>query len=466
MVAGGMQVAPRTAQARACKENETAATTPRSRAHRSDAIARSRDPRGKPRFRVPRLLRVLGPGIITGASDNDPSGIGTYSVAGASYGFGLLWLAWFTLPLMAAIQNICARIGQASGKGLTSIVKQYYPAWLAYPFCVVLLIANTVTIGADLGAMAAGVNLLSGAPARVVLAPMAVLVVAALVVGRYKAIAGVLKWLTLFLLAYVVAAFIVQPNWMEVLKATVVPHISTDSKFMSVVVAVLGTTITPYMWFWQTSEEVEEQVSKGETQLRQRRGTTERAVRDREMDINFGAIVSNAVMFFIILTCGATLFTHGQHDITSAADAAQALTPLGGSVTRDLFGIGLIGMGLLAIPVLAGSSAYALCEACNWQVGLDRPLHTVPQFYAVIAAATGVGMALNFTSINPIDALVLASVINGIAAPFLLAVIMLVANHRYIMAGHRNGIVSNVLGWISTAVMGVAAVALFFTLGN
>ncbi|HLG73530.1 MAG TPA: divalent metal cation transporter [Chloroflexota bacterium] len=409
---------------------------------------------------------MLGPGIITGASDNDPSGIGTYSVAGASYGFGMLWLSWFTLPLVATCQNISARIGQASGKGLTTLVKEYYPAWLAYPFCILLLIANTVTIGADLGAMAAGVNLLAGVPANVVIVPVALLLVAAMVFGRYRAIAAVLKWLTLFLLAYMVTAFVVRPNWPQVLLAAVTPHLSTDPKFISTLVAVLGTTITPYMWFWQTSQEVEEQVAEGQTKLRQRRGTTERAVQDRQLDVNFGSIVSNSVMFFVILTTGATLFTHGQHNVQSAADAAAALAPLGGSASRWLFGVGFIGMGLLAVPVLAGSTAYALCEACNWRVGLDRALHTVPQFYAVIAVATGLGLVLNFTGINPIDALLLASVINGVAAPLILAIIMLVANHPHIMAGHRNGVVSNTLGWLTTGLMAAAAIALLLTLGQ
>lgn len=435
---------------------------------RSNGQRRSASHRPSPKGPPPlqRLPRVLGPGLITGASDNDPSGIGTYSVAGASYGFAMLWLAWFTLPLMAAAQNICARIGQASGKGLTTLVKQHYPAWLAYPFTILLLVANTVTIGADLGAMAAGVNLLTGLPARMVLVPVALLLVAALIFGRYRVIASVLKWLTLFLLAYVAAAFVIRPNWGSVLQATVTPRLSFDAKFISTLVAVLGTTITPYMWFWQTSEEVEEQVARGETKLGQRRGTTERAVRNRQIDVNFGAVVSNAVMFFVLLTTGATLFAHGEHDIGSVADAAQALAPLAGGATKYLFGIGFIGMGLLAIPVLAGSSAYALCEACDWKVGLDRPVHTVPQFYAVIALATVVGMALNFTSLNPIDALVLASVVNGVAAPFILAVIMLVANQPHIMAGYRNGWLSNVLGWLTTGVMGAAAVALVLTIGQ
>jgi NRAMP (natural resistance-associated macrophage protein)-like metal ion transporter len=447
----------------------------REQAHRANAHAPAAEAKSgaknsrrkaTPRRPVRRLLGVLGPGLITGASDNDPSGIGTYSVAGASYGFGMLWLAWFTLPLMAAIQNICARIGQASGKGLTTVVKENYPDWLVYPFCLLLLCANTVTIGADLGAMAAGVNLLTGVPSQLVLVPMALLVIAALVFGRYQAIAGVLKWLTLFLLAYVVTAFLIKPQWPQVLGAAASPRITLKADFISTLVAVLGTTITPYMWFWQTSQEVEEQVAGGDTSVKQRRGTTERNVRNRQLDVNFGAVVSNAVMFFIMLTTGATLFAHGQHDINSAADAAQALAPLAGNAARYLFGIGFIGMGLLAIPVLSGSSAYALCEAFRWKVGLDRPVHRVPQFYVVIAVATAVGLILDFTGINPIQALVLASVLNAVVAPFILVVIMLVANHPRIMLRHRNGIVSNVLGWFTTALMGAAAVALLLTLGH
>ncbi|HEU0168745.1 MAG TPA: Nramp family divalent metal transporter [Chloroflexota bacterium] len=412
------------------------------------------------------MLRSIGPGLITGASDNDPSGIGTYSVVGASFGFSMLWLSWFTLPLVAAVQNICARIGQASGKGLTTVVKQHYPRWIVYAFCALLLVANTITIGADLGAMAAGVNLLTGISARIVLAPIAVLVVVALVLGRYRAIENVLRWLVLFLLAYVIAAFLTHPSWPQVALATFTPQIKLDPKFISTLVAVLGTTITPYMWIWQTSQEVEEEVEHGEENVRQRRGTTDRLVRRRELDVNLGCVISNVVMFFIMLVAGAELFAHGKHDINSAADAAQALAPLAGGAAKYLFGIGFIGMGLLAIPVLAGSSAYSLCETFDWPVGLGRPLHRVPQFYLVIALATLVGMLLNFTSINPIDALVLASAVNGLIAPFILAIIMLAANHPAIMAGHPNGRLSNVLGWLTTAVMGVAAIALLATWGH
>lgn len=434
------------------------------RAGHAPRRAGRKEARGKSQLR--RFSRIIGPGIVTGASDNDPSGIGTYSVAGATFGMSMLWLSWATLPLMAAIQNICARIGISSGKGLTTVVKQNFPAWLVYPFCLLLLAANAVTIGADLGAMAAGVNLITGVPDRAVLVPMAVLVVAGLVFGRYRNITTILKWLVLFLFAYVLTAFFARPDWGSVLRHTFEPELRVDGKFISMVVAILGTTITPYMWFWQTSQEVEVQVAKGETKLNQRRGASEEAIADRQLDINVGAVVSNAVMFFILLTAASTLFVRGQHDIKSAADAAKALGPLAGGAARHLFGIGLIGMGLLAVPVLAGSSAYALCEVFEWKVGLDRPLHTVPQFYGILTLSTLVGLALNFTSVNPIDALVLSSTLNGVVAPIILTVIMLAANNQHVMAGHRNGVLSNVFGWLTTAVMWAAAIALFLTLGK
>jgi NRAMP (natural resistance-associated macrophage protein)-like metal ion transporter len=435
--------------------------------HEPSHDARAPKPKARRKGRpsqLRRLFRIVGPGIIAGASDNDPSGIGTYSVAGTTYGFSMLWLAWVTLPMLAAIQNICARIGNASGKGLTTVVKQNYPAWLVYPFCFLLLAANTITIGADLGAMAAGLNLLTGVAPRFVLVPMALLVVGGMVFGHFKDIERVLKWLTLFLLSYVVTGFLTHPDWKDVLRQTFTPQLTLDGGFIKMIVAILGTTLTPYMWFWQTSQEVEVEVAKGESELKQRRGGDEREIRDRQLDINLGAIVSNSIMFFIIMTTGATLFAGGKHDIQSAADAAQALGPLAGGAAQYLFGIGFLGMGLLAIPVLAGSSAYALSEACNWKVGLDRPLRTVPQFYGILALATVVGLSLDFTSINPMDALVLSAMINGAVAPVVLAVIMLVANNPRIMRRHRNGVMTNIFGWLTVAVMALAAAALFVTL--
>ncbi|HEY8694664.1 MAG TPA: divalent metal cation transporter [Chloroflexota bacterium] len=416
--------------------------------------------------RVRRFFRVLGPGLITGASDDDPSGIGTYSVAGAAYGFSLLWLAWVTFPMMAAVQAICARIGSVSGRGIASLVKSYYPSWVVYPVCLLLLAANTINIGADLGAMAASINMFTGLPSQLVVVPIALAIIALMVFAQYRTVVTIFKWLTLALFAYVVAAFLVKANWADVLHHTFIPEFRSDGAFVAMVVAILGTTISPYLFFWQASQEVEEDVAHGNESVRQRKGTTDVQMEERHMDVNVGMGISNLVMFFIILTTGATLFASGQNTISSANDAAQALVPLAGAAAQWLFGLGLLGTGLLAIPVLAGSASYAVSEAFGWKVGLDRPVHRVPQFYAVMVLATVVGLALNFTSINPFDALVLTAVVNGVIAPILLVLVMLIANNRRIMLDRTNGVWSNALGWLTTAVMTVAAVALFLTLGK
>ena len=416
--------------------------------------------------RVRRFFRVLGPGLITGASDDDPSGIGTYSVAGAAYGFSLLWLAWVTFPMMAAVQAICARIGSVSGRGIASLVKTYYPSWVVYPVCLLLLVANTINIGADLGAMAASINMFTGLPSRLVVVPIALAIVALMVFAQYRTVVTIFKWLTLSLFAYVITAFLVKANWADVLRHTFIPEFRSDGAFVATVVAILGTTISPYLFFWQASQEVEEDVAQGNESVRQRIGTTDVAMEERHMDVNVGMGISNLVMFFIILTTGATLFASGQHTIASANDAAQALVPLAGNAAQWLFGLGLLGTGLVAIPVLAGSASYAVNEAFGWKVGLDRPVHRVPQFYAVMVLATVVGLALNFTAINPIDALLLTSVINGLVAPILLVVVMLIANNKRVMLDRTNGVWSNALGWLTTSVMAVAAVALFLTLGK
>lgn len=416
--------------------------------------------------KVRRLFRVLGPGLITGASDDDPSGIGTYSVAGAAYGFSLLWLAWITFPMMAAVQAICARIGSVSGRGIASLIKTYYPSWVVYPVCLLLLAANTINIGADLGAMAASINMFTGLPPRLVVGPVALAIVVLMVFTRYRTVVTIFKWLTLSLFAYVITAFLVKANWADVLHHTFIPEFRSDGAFVAMVVAIFGTTISPYLFFWQASQEVEEDVAKGKESVRQRIGTTDVDMEERHMDVNVGMGISNLVMFFIILTTGATLFASGKNTIASANDAALALEPLAGNAAQLLFGLGLLGTGLLAIPVLAGSASYAVSEAFKWRVGLDRPVHTVPQFYGVMVLATVVGLALDFTSINPIDALVLTAVVNGVVAPILLVLVMLIANNKRIMLDRANGAWSNVLGWFTTLVMAVAAVALFLTLGK
>ena len=413
-----------------------------------------------------RFLRQLGPGLITGASDDDPSGIGTYSVAGAAYGFSTLWLALITFPMMAVVQAICARIGMASGRGIASLVRLHYPRWLVYVIGALVFVANTINIGADLGAMAASINLFTGAPVRLVVAPLAVLVVGLLVLARYQLIVSVFKWLTVALFAYVITGLIAHPPAIDVLRHTFVPELRWDGGFIATVVAILGTTISPYLFFWQASQEVEEEVEQGHTALRQRIGTTQRKIGRRQLDVAVGMAVSNVVMYFIILTTGATLFLQGKRDVPDANAAAQALAPLAGPAAQWLFGVALLFTGLLAVPVLAGSAAYVLSDAFKWKVGLNRPVHRVPQFYAVMALATGIGLVLNFTPLNPISALVFTSIVNGAIAPVLLVVIMLIANDREIMKSHVNGVASNVVGWATTGLMSAAAVAMFLTLGR
>jgi NRAMP (natural resistance-associated macrophage protein)-like metal ion transporter len=352
-----------------------------------------------------RMLKILGPGFITGASDDDPSGIGTYSVAGASFGFATLWMALFTFPLMASVQFICAKIGLVSGEGLASLLRKHYSRWLLYPAVLALVIANTINAGADIGAIAASFNLLIPIPAYWFVVPIVALILALQIFGSYRLIANIFKWLTLALFAYIGAVLLSQPNWSEVLHATFVPSIQLNAAFLATVVAILGTTISPYLFFWQADEEVEEQISMGRRRLWQRRGATNAEMRYAWWDVNIGMFFSNVVMYFIILATGATLFQSGQTTIQSATDAAQALRPLAGDAATVLFALGLIGSGFLAVPILTGSAAFGVAEAFGWRRGLDEKPWRARPFYAVIVVATLVGMLINFLGINPIAAL-------------------------------------------------------------
>jgi len=418
---------------------------------------------GPKRGPVKSILKLLGPGLITGASDDDPSGIGTYSQAGASTGFATLWLALITFPLMAAVQFICAKVGMVSGVGLAGVLRKHYPRWILFPAVALLVIANTINAGADIGAIAASINLLVPIDAVWLIVPIALLLLAMQIWGSYRLIANIFKWLTLALFAYIGAAFFAKPDIGEVLKGTFLPTFRLDKTFLSLLVAILGTTISPYLFFWQASEEVEEEISMGRTTLEQRKGATKSELKFAAWDVNIGMLFSNAVMYFIILATGATLFKAGLTNIQSATDAAQALRPLAGDASGILLAVGLIGSGLLAVPILTGSAAYAVSEAFGWKYGLDRKPGLAKQFYGVIAASTLVGMLINFVGINPIDALFWTAVINGLIAPPLLVLLMLVSNNRQVMGDKVNGIPSNVLGWAATAVMFMAAIALAFT---
>jgi NRAMP (natural resistance-associated macrophage protein)-like metal ion transporter len=415
---------------------------------------------------VRRFLKILGPGFISGAADDDPSGIGTYATAGASLGFATLWTALLTFPLMAAVQLVCARIGMVTGKGLAGVLRDHYPRWLLYGAVIGLFVANTINVGADLAAIAASVNLLvPGLPIAPLVLPIALAILALQIWGSYRLIARVFKWLTLALLAYIGSAFFARPEWGEVLAATFVPTIRLDQTFLLSLVAILGTTISPYLFFWQATQEVEEEQSMGRTQLWRRRGATDRELRYAALDVNVGMFFSILVMYFIMLATAATLHQAGQTDIRSAADAAQALRPLAGDLSTILLAVGLIGSGVLAVPILSGSAAYALSEAFGWKYGLDENPGRARQFYAVIATATLVGVGIDYLGINPIDALFFTAVINGFVAPPLLVLIMLVANNRKVMGQRTNGRLTSILGWGAAAVMFLAAGVLVLTIG-
>ncbi|MBC5809418.1 MAG: divalent metal cation transporter [Candidatus Eremiobacteraeota bacterium] len=408
-----------------------------------------------------KFLRILGPGIIVGASDDDPSGIGTYAVAGAQFGYATLWLAPITVPLMAAVQYISAKIGLTTGEDLAATLRRNYPHPVVITVATLLVAANAINAGADIGAIAASLNLLvPKIPPATLVIPIGAALLALQIWGSYRTIAGIFKWLTLSLFAYVAAAFFAHPDWHAVLNATLIPHISFKSDYLMTLVAILGTTISPYMLFWQAAQEVEEDKALGRAALRQRRGTTKNEKRFALLDICVGMLFSNLVMYFIILTTGATLFVHGQHHIETAADAAKALVPFAGRWAEWLLAAGMIGAGALAVPVLTASSAYALGGAFGWKVGLSEHPGRAPRFYWVIVLSTFVGVGMNFLGIKAVDALFWTAVINGFLAPVVLAVLMIVSGNRKIMGQSTNGPVTSVLGWLTTGAMASAAIAL------
>ena len=400
---------------------------------------------------------------MTGASDDDPSGVGTYAQAGASYGYATLWTTLFMFPMMTSVQYISAKVGLVSGRGLAGVLREHYPRWVLYPALGALVIANTLNAGADIGAIAAALNLLVPIRAIVFVVPVGLGIVAIQVFGSYQLIARVFKWLALVLLAYLATALFTHPDLREVLAGTLVPTIRLDPQYIGMLVALLGTTISPYLFFWQASQEVDEQIHMGRRLLWQRRGANKKELRFALWDTIAGMAFSELVAYFIILTTGATLFVAGKHDIGSATDAADALRPLAGNFSAALLAIGLIGAGVLAVPVLTGSAAYGVAETFGWASSLDARPSRAPEFYAVIVAATAIGVAINFLSLNPITALVFSAVINGLLAAPLLVILMLVSNNRRAMGARTNGRILNAIGWVTAAVMGVAATALVAT---
>jgi NRAMP (natural resistance-associated macrophage protein)-like metal ion transporter len=407
------------------------------------------------------LLKSLGPGIITGAADDDPSGIATYSIAGAQVGTKLLWTALFTWPLMAAVQMMCARIGEVTGQGLAANLNRRFPRWLLLALVIALLGANTINIAADLAGMADAASMLCGINSRWFVVAFALLISWATVRLEYRQIANVLKWLVLVLFAYPITAFVVGAHWGQVMRDTFVPSMPHTRDEWATLVAILGTTISPYLFFWQASEEVEEEKSEGKSTVVSRKGATTEELDLRNIDVGVGAFFSNIVMYFIILTTALTLNRHGITHIETSRQAAEALRPLAGNFAAILFTVGIIGVGFLAIPTLAGSSAYAFADTLGWRQGLNKKLNQARWFYALILISTGVGVAFNFIGINPVKALYWSAVVNGLLAPFLLVGILVVASDKKLMVDQPSSRLGLAAVAIATAAMFAAGIAMF-----
>ena len=406
------------------------------------------------------FLSTLGPGLTTGAADDDPSGISTYSVSGATFGYSLLWMVLLTFPLMAAVQMMCARLGMISGRGLAGNVRIHYSKWVLWGACTLLLVANTINIGADLAGMSEATEMVTGIQSMIWTPIFTAIIIALLVWSSYRHIARIFKWLTLVLFAYVGAALISHPDWKAVAFSFFVPHIEWSAEYISVFVAIFGTTISPYLFFWQAAQEVEEERARGRRTVPQRRGATPEELRDARNDTLAGMFFSNIIWFFITLTTATTLHRHGITHITTARQAAEALRPLAGNGAYALFTLGLIGTGMLGVPVLAGSSAYAVSEAARWRGSLEDKPHKARHFYQVVAVSMVLGMLLDYAGFNAVSMLFWTAVINGVLAPPLILLVLLLTNNRKVMQGHTNPPLLRWFGAITVGVMSAAAIAL------
>jgi NRAMP (natural resistance-associated macrophage protein)-like metal ion transporter len=425
------------------------------------------DPSSVKQPEKPSLLQIMGPGLITGASDDDPSGIATYSEAGASYGYALGWTLLFSWPLMCAIQEISARIGRVTGRGIAGNLKQHYPRPFLYVLVTLLLAANVINLGADLGAMGAALKLVVGGPQMLYVALFGGVSALLQVFSRYSRYVSVLKWLCISLLAYPAVALVVHLPWGEVARGLVLPKIQFKTDYLTVVVGVLGTTISPYLFFWQAEEEVEETKEKpGAIPLNRAPWQAHEEFQRIRVDTYLGMFFSNFVSLSIVVITGATLHAHGVHDIQTSAQAAEALRPIAGPFAFVIFALGIVGTGLLAVPVLAGSAAFALGETFGWHVGLARKANRAKAFYGALVAAVAAGVVMNFTPIDPIKALFWSAVINGVVAVPVMVMIMHLSTHKAAMGDFRLPRLLSWLGWIATAVMAVASIGMFATLGG
>lgn len=434
-------------------------------------VTRRQEPKKSPKNKVLRFFKILGPGVVTGAADDDPSGIATYSQTGAQFGFGQLWTALYQIPLMLAVQEACGRIGAVTGKGLAGVIKDHYTRKILIAVVVLVAIANTINIGADIGAVAEAFQLVVDVPFWLLAISVTLLLVVSEILVSYKTYAKGLKWLVLALLSYPATALIVNQPWKEILYATVVPHIEFTFSFLFIITGVFGTSISPYMFFWQASQEVEEERAVGmRSGLDGKPQLPRRFLRNMQIDTLVGMASAELAQWFIIITTATVLFKHGTTTINTAADAAKALEPLvksfpnSGQVAKDIFAVGVIGLGLLAIPILAGSAAYALAEAFGWKEGLSKKFKKARAFYGVILLSMLIGLALNFIGIDPIKALVYTAVFNGVAAVPLLFLIARINSSQKILGDHQGGLLSRTFVWITFGVMGLSAIALLYTL--
>lgn len=416
-------------------------------------------PSTPPKSRLDQFFSDLGPGLITGCADDDPSGISTYSVAGAASGYASLWTALLSLPLMLSVQLMCGRLGMVTGKGLAAVVREHYPRWVLWGSCLLLITANVINIAADLGGMGEATEMVTGVSKLVWTPVLTILITSFLFWSSYRQIARIFKWLTLVLLAYVVTAFFAHVDWHAALTATLLPHLSFSKDSLSVLVGILGTTISPYLFFWQAAQEVEEERAAGRN-LARRKGATDAELRRLRIDVSIGMFASNFIMYFIILTTAATLHAHGTTHIDTARQAAEALRPLAGNAAYWLFTLGLIGTGMLGVPVLAGSSAYAIAEAGAWKGSLEKKPRGARRFYAVLAAAMVGGLLINYLGLDAVKMMFWAAVINGALAPPLILLVVLLTSNRKVMGSRVNSPLLRITGWCTFAVMTAATIGM------
>ena len=409
------------------------------------------------------FARALGLGLITGAADDDPSAIGTYASAGAKFGAALLWMAPVTFPMMFAVVYLSAKLGQVAGQGLFAVLHKNYSRALLYPTLIGVLIGNTIEAGAYLGGIAAALNLLLPVPIAILVPVIGASILCLQIWGSYKLMRNIFRVLALSLLAYIPAALMAHPDMRAVLHGTFIPHIRFEKEFLAMIVAVIGTTLSAYLYTWQSNEEVEEEKAAGRVSLAERRGATDRELKHSRRDVLFGMFFSNIAMYFIILATASTLFRHGATNIDSAAQAARSLAPLAGKAAGFLFALGIIGVGFLAVPVMTGGAAYDLCQTVGWKYGLDKRPKQAKRFYGAIAGFTAIAIAINFGGINPMKALVIAGIVQGFSTPPLMLLIMLITNNRRIMGDRVNSLGINILGWLTTAMVFAASLALLWT---